>query len=75
MPDMLLIPPLLVCLRRCHAAAASGGVGAASELRFQLIASPNTFSAGLIGKAPLISPWMISGIERPLRIDISSIRS
>ena len=32
----------------------------------QLIDSPKTVSAGLIGKEQLISPWMISGIERPL---------
>ena len=35
----------------------------------QLIDSPKTVSAGLIGKEQLISPWMISGIERPLRIE------
>ena len=32
----------------------------------QLIDSPKTVSAGLIGKEQLIRPWMISGIERPL---------
>ena len=31
-----------------------------------LIDSPKTVSAGLIGNARLIRPWMISGIERPL---------
>ena len=32
----------------------------------QLIDSPKTDSAGLIGNARLIRPWMISGMERPL---------
>jgi hypothetical protein len=45
------------------------------ELRIQLIASLKTVSAGSIAKELLIKPWMISGIERPLRIDISSMRS
>ena len=32
----------------------------------QLRDSPKTVSAGMIGKEQLISPWMISGIKRPL---------
>jgi hypothetical protein len=50
-------------------------VGSALGLSRQLIDSPKTVSAGLIGKEQLISPWMISGIERPLRIESSSMRS
>ena len=34
--------------------------------RRQLSDSPKTVSAGLIGKEPLINPWMISGIECPV---------
>ena len=48
---------------------------AAARVRCQLSDSPKTVSAGLIGKEQLISPWMISGIERPLRIESSSMRS
>ena len=41
-------------------------MGPALGLSRQLIDSPKTVSAELIGKEQLISPWMISGIERPL---------
>jgi len=41
-------------------------VGPALGLSRQLIDSPKTVSAGLIGNARLIRPLMISGIERPL---------
>jgi hypothetical protein len=40
----------------------------------QLIAYPQTVLDGSIGNEQLIRPWMISGIERPLRIKISSMR-
>jgi hypothetical protein len=50
-------------------------VGSALGLNRQLSDSPKTVSAGLIEKEQLISPWMISGMERPLRIEISSMRS
>jgi hypothetical protein len=41
-------------------------VGPGSGLWLQLIDSQNTVSAGSTGNEHLISPWMISGIERPL---------
>jgi hypothetical protein len=50
-------------------------VGPALGLNRQLIDSPKTVSAGSIGNAQLISAWMISGIERRLRIESSSMRS
>ena len=50
-------------------------MGSVLGLSRQLSDSPKTVSAGLIGKEKLISPLMISGIERPLRIESSSIRS
>ena len=50
-------------------------MGPGSGLRFQLIASRKTVSAGSIGNEQLISAWMISGMERPLRIESSSMRS
>jgi len=41
----------------------------------QVIGSRKTVTAGFIRNERLISAWMISGIERPLRIESSSMRS
>lgn len=56
-------------------AARAAGLGPDTEWRIQLIPSRKTVSAESIGNERLINSWMISGIERPLRIEISSIRS
>jgi hypothetical protein len=69
---MLLIkaaPPDPVVPHLVGGAARTGGVGPASGLSHQLIDSPKTVSVGWIGKAQLIRPWIISGIERPKRIE------
>ena len=50
-------------------------MGPGSALRFQLIASRKTVSAGSIRNEQLINAWMISGIERPLRIESYAMRS
>ena len=50
-------------------------MGPGSGLRLQLTASRKTVSVELIGNEQLISAWMISGTERPLRIESSSMRS
>lgn len=50
-------------------------MGPGSGLRLQLTTSQKTVSAGSIGNEQLISAWMISGTERPPRIESSSMRS
>ena len=62
-----------LCSATSWRCSACGRSGPCSALRLQLIASRKTVSAGSIRNERLISAWMISGMERPLRIESSSM--